>query len=257
MFVRIITCNKRRKSACKLCHDLKTVEYFKEAKLFPCIFAKTYFWEQGKLSDNFLNLGHMGRINTHVSLSMTELAISISHQEVLKEFIKSESNYAIIFEDDCSVCTYMLKNLEILAMHILSGAFEFGTIHLWNSNAANTLKFAKSTTHSFEFLNDKYEKQSINLYQENRPHCPGCVCYIITKKCASRLMELNHKMRMPIDNSIGDALYRTHEFDLYTFLTNNLFVDNPLYENSTQSPYDLFICDDKYIVSEMKKNGIR
>ena len=62
---------------------------------------------------------------------------------------------------------------------------------------------------------------------------------------------------MPIDNLMGDALYRNHEFELLTFDMKDMIIDNPMYENSTQSGSDLFICDDVGITSEMKHHGFR
>ena len=140
---------------------------------------------------------------------------------------------------------------------ILTEPIEFGTIHLWNSDAANTLKNAKTTSHQFELLRENNDVEKTFLKKECRPHCPGTVAYIITRKCAQRVIELNEKIRMPIDNLLGDALYRTREFELLTFDANDMIIENPMYENSMQSPSDLLICDDVNIILEMKKNGFR
>ena len=151
----------------------------------------------------------------------------------------------------------MCKNLEIIINRILSNPFEFGLIHLWNCDAGNTLKHAKNTNHHFELINENSEIEGVVLKRECRPYCPGTQAYIITKKCAQRVVDLNEKIRMPIDNLMGDALYRTREFELFTFDMKNMIVDNPMYENSTQSSSDLYICDDEKITFEMKQYGFR
>ena len=257
MFARIVTCEQRYENARNLRNTISKIKGIDDIKLFPCVFGKTDFWKNGGLSEMFLNLAKARRINTHVSLSMTELAISISHEKVLKEFLLSSNEYAIIFEDDCSMRPHMCTNLEIIVQKIISNPFRFGIIHLWNSNAANTLKHAKTTEHHFDLFKESDETEKVFLKKECRPHCPGTVAYIITRKCAERVIELNEKIRMPIDNLMGDALHRTREFELLTFDTQDMILDNPMYDNSTQSISDLFICNDSKITSEMKHRGFR
>ena len=257
MFARIITCKNRYKNACNLKENLAHIKEINDIQLFWCIYGKTDFLNDDKLSELFLDLARKRRINSHISLSLTELAISISHEEVLKEFLCSSFEYAIVFEDDCSVKTHMYKNLEIIINNILSNPFEFGIIHLWNCNAGDTLKHAQVSNHQFNLFSENGKSEKIFLKKEKRPYCPGTQAYIITKQCAKRLIELNEKIRMPIDNLMGDALYRTREFNLYTFDVKNIIIDNPMYENSTQSPFDLYICDCKKITSQMKEYGFR
>ena len=262
MFVRIVTCEYRYGNACVLLKDL--CECFgcegmplMNGGLFDCIYGKKDLVADGVFSELFLDLLRFGRINSHISLSLTELAISLSHEEVLKEFLCSCEEYAIVFEDDCSFQAHMLKNLQMIVKKILSSRFDFGMIHLWNCNAGNTLKHAEMSRHYFDLLDENGKIAKVFLKKEKRPYNPGAQAYIITRKCAKRLIELNEKIRMPIDNLMGDALYRTREFDLYTFDVENMIVDNPMYENSTQSPSDLYICDDKNITSQIKKYGFR
>lgn len=255
MFVRIVTCEYRYCNACVLLGDLCGIGL--SGGLFRCIYGKKDLVCDGVFGEEFLDLLRFGRINSHISLSLTELAISISHEKVYREFLCSCEEYAIVFEDDCSLEAHMLKNLQVIVKKIVSNPFEFGIIHLWNCNAGNTLKHAEVSPHYFKLYNNNGKIAKVFLKKEKRPYCPGTQAYIITRKCAKRLLELNEKIRMPIDNLIGDALYRTREFDLYTFDVKNMIVNNPMYENSTQSPSDLYICDDKEITSQIKKYGFR
>ena len=147
MFVRIVTCEYRYCNACVLLEGL--CECFgccgmplMNGGLFRCIYGKKDLVCDGVFSELFLDLLRFGRINSHISLSLTEVAISISHEKVLKEFLCSSDEYAIVFEDDCSLQAHMLKNLQIIVKKILSNPFEFGIIHLWNCNAGNTLKLS-------------------------------------------------------------------------------------------------------------------
>ena len=167
MFVRIITCESRFSNACLLLKDLKE-GLEGSVELFMCIYGKIDLAKEGVITDLFLKL--MGRINSHIPLTLTELAISMSHEKVLTEFLCSTHQYAMIFEDDCSLQPHMLMNLQIIVKTILSNPFDFGIIHLWNSDAGNTLKYADVSSHHFELVNENGEITRVPLKKEKRPY---------------------------------------------------------------------------------------
>ena len=104
------------------------------------------------------------------------------------------------------------------------------------------------------------ERCTVPLLIERRPYCPGTQGYIVNRKCAQAILALNVKLRMPIDNLMGCALYRTKQFRLRTLPMvdgQSHVLYNPYFAGSTQSPDDPYVCDDEGVKVQLRGYGVR
>ena len=109
-----------------------------------------------------------GTISKKVDMTPIEVAITMSHINVLQRFIKSCDDYAIVFEDDTEVRKNFVDNIN----KILKKTPEFDMLFLWNGNWMKTKSKMKKVV---EISN------SITVMKETSKFNSGAVSYIISK----------------------------------------------------------------------------
>lgn len=131
-----------------------------------------------------------GVVSKSADMTPIEVAITMSHINVLERFVKSCDDYAIVFEDDSEIRKSFVSNVN----KILEKTPDFDMLFLWNGNWMKTKSKLKKITEVSPRLIIMREMSKFN---------PGAVCYIISKTYAKKLLERAYPIRNPIDLFFG------------------------------------------------------
>lgn len=131
-----------------------------------------------------------GLVSKNADMSPIEVAITMSHINVLERFVKSCDDYAVIFEDDSEVRKNFVTNVN----KILEKVTDFDMLFLWNGNWMKTKSKMKKVT---EVTNN------ITIMKETTQFNPGAVSYIISKDYARKLVSKAFPIKNPIDLFFG------------------------------------------------------
>ena len=138
--------------------------------------------------------------------------------------------------------------------------FNFGVLYLWNTYGENCTHSVDAGYAPLSFRTQR-KKEYGKLLRQHGPHCPGTVAYIMCKSFARDLLKSIRKIRVAIDVAIGNVMYRSSSYKFLSLPMKNgrsYVIENPgMTTDSTQSSYDLFVCDDHCLKEQMRGMGIR
>jgi len=129
----------------------------------------------------------------HRELTKGEVALSMTHNDLYKKLLESDKEYMLIAEDDCTFrpnfkdyLTKILKNLPE----------DFDIVKLgYISNSING-KYNMEDNPLVPYHSDAEIKFNKNL------NYPGTECYIVSRKGAKFLLEINEPIWLPSDGAL-------------------------------------------------------
>ena len=177
-----------------------------------------------------------------------EIAVYLSHESVVRKFVESNRQFAVLFEDDTTLDATMRGNLQrIVAMLPSLGCH---ALYLFNCDAENTAQYRRPVDNILLTNPITKEEETVTICAETRAHNAGQQAYVISRSLALAILERT-KIRCPMDMLIGMVLHRMPEFKNSFFTlpmiddTTSHCAKNPKYANSEVYREDVeFICDD-------------
>ena len=154
---------------------------------------------------------------------LSAIGCALAHIKVWKLFLKSHNKYALILEDDCIFVDDFYNKLGIVMRHIPDDTdiLYLGCFGCTNNN------FKLNFIVYFHALNHAHRIKKINKYINKPSHISATHAYIITKKCAAKLIDnIDSKIYNHVDIIIND---------LHLDNKLNIYVSNPLlvYQSSS------------------------
>lgn len=125
-----------------------------------------------------------------------EIGIWASNRTAWKKFLETDSDYLILMEDDI---VYSRKFINILKNSILQMPDDWDVLHLF---APEDQFYKYNHTNDFGAIDVCYPYQDWS-----------CLCYIITRKGAERLLESSTRISLPLD---WHMFRQTHLFNIFT-----------------------------------------
>jgi GR25 family glycosyltransferase involved in LPS biosynthesis len=182
---------------CKI-HKSRIEKFRKFAKEAKMSFCREVCVNGKAFTDDILcEMVKRGIVSKKSEMTPIEVAISLSHLNVLQRFVNSCDDYAIVFEDDVEVRKNFVNSVNKIMAKLEDTPFDM--LFLWNGNWMKTKSKMKKVA---DVTNN------IQIMKENAHFNAGAVCYIITKKYAKYLLEKAFPIRNPIDLFYGYYMFR-------------------------------------------------
>jgi glycosyl transferase family 25 len=130
-------------------------------------------------------------IKSNRTMSPAELGCTLSHIRVLEGFIKTDSQYALILEDDIEGSDDDIQKIFSLTQALMSNSLVLcgGQLDI----KGKKYRFGKKTN-----IKELYE-----VYPLSYPYIYGTCCYVVTKKSANKILEY-HKNSLTIADGWND-----------------------------------------------------
>lgn len=161
----------------------------------------------------------------------------LSHRRAWETMINNGDQYAIIMEDDCKVIDSFQSDLNLALNELMVKQINFDFIYLGcfgdcSRDQSDTGSISKLQSYFLPQNNKNNKPESYENLYTFVPKAPvGFHCYLITKACAQKLLEMFPRADYHVDVSF----LRVHDkFDVYA-TSKNLAYQYSTSENSTQS----------------------
>ena len=134
------------------------------------------------------------RAESNSKLKKGQIALAMTHNDLYKKLLESNNKYMLIAEDDCTfrsnfkiylnkVINNLPDNFDIVKIGYISN---MGSGHSYNMEDNPLVPYNSNTNIKF---NDTLE-------------LPGTECYIVSRKGAKMLLEMNEPIWMPSDGAM-------------------------------------------------------
>ena len=154
----------------------------------PCVNGKKF--TDKKICD----LIDQGVVHKDTEMSPIEVAISMSHINVWERFLKTNSDYVIIVEDDVTLKHNFSKKVKSVLINVP----DYDVIYLFNNDIFETSSELKLVAK----ITDKLE-----IYKETIPHNASGVGYILKRDYAEYLVKKAYPIRYAVDTFMGHTTF--------------------------------------------------
>lgn len=144
------------------------------------------------------------------NLNNSETSLLLKHYHIMRDLNSSDSDYALVLEDDVVFCDNFLNNLEVCY-----NQFPSDWDLVWVGTCCNL--------HS-EYIEGKY------VYPETSSRCTHA--YLISKKCSNKILNSEYKITEAIDH-LYNFFIRTLKLNNY-WIEPALAIQNPKYKTTIQ-----------------------
>ena len=131
----------------------------------------------------------------------TMIGIFMSHKKTWETIINNNDKYAMIMEDDCSLIPTFKEDLKecLDELFIVDPEWDFLYVGCFGGCDPDTSRYTLIEKLQNIVLNKNIKKKQNNLYSFT-PETPiGFHCYIISQKCAKKMLKVLNKVSYHVD----------------------------------------------------------
>lgn len=163
------------------------------------------------------------------------IGCAMSHKKVWQKIIDNNDRYAIVFEDDCKIAKNFKKKLNRCLNELFENDKDWDFLYLGYFGPAKKNDSFMNYVHDI-ILNKIQDKNGFNKKLKNIfvPQSPvGFHSYIISNKCAKRLLKYMNKINYHVD---AEFLHYANKFNVYATV-EKLGNQYSTVDNSTLNEY--------------------
>lgn len=192
----VINCDQHKERLKSFRHMAREHQMGK-VKRIPCANGKEMD------QDDVCWITQSGWLKPNNNVNKIEFSICLSHFRAWKDFLSTQKQYALIFEDDVKhVNPHFAERLSAVLSGLEERKVPFDAIWLYDGDWMKNHR-QKEVRPLFPVA---LEHKNLMLYAHERDHNPGANCYLITRDFARHLMEHLFPLRYPVDVYMGDQV---------------------------------------------------